>query len=286
LNPLPSLMDQMVRWGVDFMGVQETKLKGTGTPIKDKEVTLFYSGGSVTSKERMHAGVGILVRNKWVSGIEEVFYVSDRIMWLIGCFDGEFIAVVVVYAPTNMYKLEDKIRFYDELDDVYSSIPGKYKIKAFLGDWNARVGEFIVGAWSNVRGRFMGGQINENGTLLMEFCVRHNLFVSSTNFEKESYGTWTCKLNREEIPLDYCLIPLDCKYMLVDAGVERLAECWSDHFLVTMDIEFSTVVIKNIFKQKIKKLDYTALRMVPELRIAVGKRVDEGIRQIQSTDRC
>jgi hypothetical protein len=70
---LPSLMNQMVRWDLDFMGVQKTKLKGSDAPIKDKVVTFFYSGGPLASKERMHAGVGLLVRNKWVAGIEKVF---------------------------------------------------------------------------------------------------------------------------------------------------------------------------------------------------------------------
>jgi len=53
--------------------------------------------------------------------------------------------------------------------------------------------------------------------------------------------------------------------------------------LVGMDIEFSTVAIKKNFKQKIRKLDYAALRALPNLRVAVGKRVDERIQQIQST---
>jgi hypothetical protein len=133
LNTLPSLMNQMVRWDLDFMGVQETKLKGSDTPIEDKEVTFFYSGGSLASKERMHAGVGLLVRNKWVSGIEKVFYKSERIIWLIGCFDGEYIAVVAIYVPTDLYPSEEKVRFYDKLHSVYVSIPKKYKIKAIMG---------------------------------------------------------------------------------------------------------------------------------------------------------
>ena len=282
LNTLPALMDQMVRLDMDFMGVQETKLKGGGF-IKDQEVTLFYSGGLATSKERMHAGVGILVRNKWVKDIEKVFYISERMMWLKGCFYGKKIAVVVTYAPTDMYAVGDKMRYYNELDDVLISIPKEYKIKAILGDFNARIGEYMGNVWGKVRGRHVGGESNDNGALLLEFCVKNDLFISSTDFEKKSYGTWTCPSNKLEYPIDFCLIPLDCKHMLVDAGVNRTAECWSDHFLVAMDIEFSTVAIKKIFRKKIKKLDYTALRVLPNLRVAVGKRVDEHIQQIQST---
>jgi hypothetical protein len=202
-------------------------------------------------------------------------------LWLIGCFDGKYIAVVAIYAPTDLYPLEEKVRFYD---CVYVSIPKKYKKKAILGDFNARIGEYIEGAWdSRARGRFVGGESNENGNLLLEFCVTSELFVSSTDFEKKNYGTWTCASDKVEYPIDFCLIPLECKYMLVDPGAKRLAECWIDPILVIMDMEYSTEVVKKVFRQKSKKLDYAALRMLPQLRIAVGQRVDEGIRQIQST---
>ena len=101
LNTLPALMNQMVVLDVDFMGVQETKLKGEGF-IKDHEVTLFYSGGLVTFKERMYAGVGILVRNKWVKGIEKVFYTSERMMWLKGFFYGGVRLGVVMWEARAM----------------------------------------------------------------------------------------------------------------------------------------------------------------------------------------
>jgi exonuclease III len=172
LNTLPALMDQMVRLDVDFMGVQETKLKGSGL-IKDQEVTLFYSGGLDISKERMHAGVGVLVRNKWVKDIEKVFYTFERMMWLKGYFDGEKMAVVVTYAPTDMYAVEDKDRYYEELEALYISISKEYKVKVILGDFNARIGEYMKDVWGKVRGRHMGGYSNDNGDFLFEFCVRN-----------------------------------------------------------------------------------------------------------------
>jgi exonuclease III len=145
LNTLPAVIDQMLRENVDFMGVQETKLKGSGV-IEGKEDTLYYSGGVATSKERMHAGVGMLVRNRWVQGIEEVFRTSERMMWLKGCFGGENMALVVTYAPTDMYAVEDKELYYEELQAVYISIPKECKIKAIFGDFNARIGEYLNGA--------------------------------------------------------------------------------------------------------------------------------------------
>jgi exonuclease III len=160
----------MVRLDVDFMGVQETKLKGSG-PIKDQEVTLFYSGVLATSKEIMHAGVGILVRNIWVKDIEKVFYTSERMMWLKGCFDGEKMAVVVTYAPTDMYAVEDKERYYKELEALYISIPKEYKIKVILGGFNARIGEYMEDVWGKVKGRHVGGDSNDNRDFLLEFCL-------------------------------------------------------------------------------------------------------------------
>ena len=280
LNTLPALMSEMNRLDVDFMGVQETKLKGTGS-IKDQGITFFYSGGLATSKERMHAGVGILVKDKWVKDIEDVYEISERMMWLKGCFEGEKMAVVVTYAPTDMYAVENKMRYYKELDALLISIPKEYKIKVVLGDFNARIGEYMGGEWGKIRGRHVGGESNENGELLLEFCLKHNLFISSTGYEKKNYGTWTCPSNRLEYTIDFCLISLEYKHKLVDAGVIRASECWSDHFFVGMHIEVSSEVIKSVFRKRIRKLDYSALRALPDLRVAVGKRVDERIQLIK-----
>jgi hypothetical protein len=53
----------------------------------------------------------------------------------------------------------------------------------------------------------------------------------STYYKKDSYVTHTFA-NKSEHTIDFCLIPVECKKLLKDAGVEEIAEVWSDHNLV------------------------------------------------------
>jgi hypothetical protein len=49
-----------------------------------------------------------------------------------------------------------------------------------------------------------------------------------------------------------------------------LTNCRSDQFLIGMDIEYRREVINRVFMKKIRKLDYSALRALPNLRVAEG----------------
>ena len=65
--------------------------------------------------------------------------ISDRMMWVEGCFYGKDMAVVVVYAPTEEAVLEDKIGFYENLDALMSSIPKQYEMQIVLGDCSRKM---------------------------------------------------------------------------------------------------------------------------------------------------
>lgn len=281
---LPYVVNELVRLELDFLGVQETRLKGEGSVIR-KDATLFFSGGDINAKDTMYHGVGILVRSKLLKDVKCVHYVSERMMWLEGCFYGKNMAVVVIYAPTESgYSLEEKVKFYNQLDVLYSSIPKNYDIKVILGDCNARVGEDVEGLWTAVRGRYGSGEEgNENGNLLLEFCLKNELFISNTSFEKKSYGTWYCMADKKYKTIDYCLISLKSKKLLVNAEVNTSAECFSDHFLVQMSIKVSSVVMRKFYKNRVKKLDFSVLKVDNDLRVVIGKEVDEGLRGMQST---
>ena len=116
----------------------------------------------------------------------------------------------------------------------------------------------------------------------MEFCVRNKFFLSSTNFEKASYTTHIHAATKNEWTIDHCLISSKCKKFLVDGGVDQSAECFTDHFLVLMKVKFNSTVVKKFFKKSIPKLDFSALQLDAELRLKVGKKMDELIEIQQS----
>jgi DNA-binding protein H-NS len=259
------------------MGVQETKIRGEGSLVCDiegKGAKLYYSGCADVGKLRN--GVGILVKKSLLKDIKQggVHFVNDRMMWLEGCFYGKEMAVVSVYAPTMSYSREEKLLFYQQLDELIASIPRIYEMKLILGDWNARVGVYRE-EWDHVRGRFIGGECNENGTLLLQFCSRNELVLSNTFFEKKRYTTHIHAPTKQEWTLDYCLIPLSCKKLLVDSGVNFKADCFTDHFMVYLTLDFNSIIKKKAYKAAVRKTDYGALSSDVDLRVAVGRRVDE-----------
>jgi exonuclease III len=123
--------------GIDFMGVQETKIRGEGYLLCDNDgngATLYYSG--MVDVGKLRNGVGIIVKKSLLKDIKQdgVHCVSDRMMWLEGCFYGKEMAVVSVYAPTETSSQEDKLSFYQQLDEMMASIPRIYETKIVLGD--------------------------------------------------------------------------------------------------------------------------------------------------------
>jgi hypothetical protein len=113
---------------------------------------------------------------------------------------------------------------YQQLDEMMASIPRIYEMKVVLGDWNARIGAYRE-EWDHVRGRYIGGECNDNGNLLLQFCGRSEFFTSATNFKKTSYTTHLHVPTQQEWTLDHCLILLPCKVFLFDSGVDFEAKC-------------------------------------------------------------
>jgi exonuclease III len=230
-DTLKYVVKEMINSGIDFMGVQETKIRGEGSLLCDNDgngATIYYSGMADVGKLRN--GVGIIVKNSLLKDIKQdgVHCVSDRMMWLEGCFYGKEMAVVSVYAPTETSSHEDKLSFYQQLDEMMASIPRIYEKEVVLGDWNARIGAYRE-EWDHVRGIYIGGECNDNGNLLLQFCGRSEFFISATYFEKTSYTTHLHVPTQQEWILDRCLISLPCKKFLVDSGVDFEAECHTYH---------------------------------------------------------
>lgn len=98
--------------------------------------------------------------------------------------------VVSVYAVTFKRPPEEKALFYNQLSEVLTAIPRLDRV-FLLGDFNARVVRDQE-AWPDVVGAHGLGDINEQGTLLLELCIRFGLCITSTCFSHADIhkGTW------------------------------------------------------------------------------------------------
>ncbi|KAK3543029.1 hypothetical protein QTP70_008710 [Hemibagrus guttatus] len=107
------LADMMERRKVDILCVQETRWKGSKARSIGAGFKLFYYG--VDSKRN---GVGVVLKEKFVRNVLEVERVSDRVMSLKLEIEGVMLNVVSGYAPQVGCELEEKERFWSELDEV------------------------------------------------------------------------------------------------------------------------------------------------------------------------
>ncbi|KAK3517731.1 hypothetical protein QTP70_016775, partial [Hemibagrus guttatus] len=111
------LADVMERRKVDILCVQETRWKGSKARSIGAGFKLFYYG--VDSKRN---GVGVVLKEEFVRNVLEVKRVSDRVMSLKLEIEGVMLNVVSGYAPQVGCELEEKERFWSELDEVMESM--------------------------------------------------------------------------------------------------------------------------------------------------------------------
>ncbi|KAK3508769.1 hypothetical protein QTP70_006027 [Hemibagrus guttatus] len=171
------LADMMERRKVDILCVQETRWKGSKARSIGAGFKLFYYG--VDSKRN---GVGVVLKEEFVRNVLEVKRVSDRVMSLKLEIEGVMLNVVSGYAPQVGCELEEKERFWSELDEVMESIPTGERV-VIGADFNGHVGEGNRGD-EEVMGKFGVKERNLEGQMVVDFAKRMDMAVVNTYFQK------------------------------------------------------------------------------------------------------
>ncbi|KAK3551094.1 hypothetical protein QTP70_012456 [Hemibagrus guttatus] len=151
------LADMMERRKVDILCVQETRWKGSKAHSIGAGFKLFYYG--VDSKRN---GVGVVLKEEFVRNVLEV-----------GC------------------ELEEKERFWSELDEVMESIPTGERV-VIGADFNGHVGEGNTGD-EEVMGKFGVKERNLEGQMVVDFAKRMDMGVVNTYFQKREEHRVTYK---------------------------------------------------------------------------------------------
>ncbi|KAK3530735.1 hypothetical protein QTP70_000759 [Hemibagrus guttatus] len=147
----------MERRKVDILCVQETRCKGSKARSIGAGFKLFYYG--VDSKRN---GVGVVLKEEFVRNVLEV-----------GC------------------ELEEKERFWSELDEVMESIPTGERV-VIGADFNGHVGEGNTGD-EEVMGKFGVKERNLEGQRVVDFAKRMDMAVVNTYFQKREEHRVTYK---------------------------------------------------------------------------------------------
>jgi hypothetical protein len=144
--------------------------------------------------------------------------------------------MVQCYAPTDVADLQEKERFYSQLNSVVEKIP-KGDIQIHLGDFNAKIGSENMDL-ERVMGRHGLGQMSENGELFVEFCGNNNMVIGGSLFPHRPAHkvTWVSRDGRTENQIDHICISRKWRRSLLDVRNKRSADIASDHHLVIGEI--------------------------------------------------
>ncbi|KAK3524132.1 hypothetical protein QTP70_018031, partial [Hemibagrus guttatus] len=188
----------MERRKVDILCVQETRWKGSKACSIGAGFKLFYYG--VDSKRN---GVGVVLKEEFVRNVLEVKRVSDRVMSLKLEIEGVMLNVVSGYAPQVGCELEEKERFWSELDEVMESIPTGDRVVIGV-DFNGHVGEGNR-CDEEVMGKFGVKERNLEGQMVVDFTKRMDMAVVNTYFQKREEHRVTYKSGGRRTQVDYIL---------------------------------------------------------------------------------
>ena len=106
------------------MCVQETKWKGSKARELGNGFKLFYIG-----EDGRRNGVGIILNENIKRGVLSVKRRSDRITWVKVALNGEIINIMSAYAPQTGCGENEKIKFWEEMDEELRDIPDTKKLR-------------------------------------------------------------------------------------------------------------------------------------------------------------
>ena len=179
---LQLLREEMKAYRCDILGLSEMRWTGAGE----------LNGGEViwSGEEKEHyRGVGFLLSEKAKAALAGYKSVNSRI--IVARFNGQplDISVIQAYAPTADSSEQEIDVFYEKLEQTLKELPKK-DVKILLGDWNAKIGKDNDG-WEAIMHQHGYGERNERGELLLEFALKHEMFICNTKFRQKDCRKWT-----------------------------------------------------------------------------------------------
>lgn len=232
---LINVIQELERYKMDLVAVQETRWTGNGSINKNK-YTIMYGGNDT----QIHAlGTGFIINNKLLPFIRKFEAVNERISHITIQCKYKTLNVINCHAPTEDKEDNIKEEFYNKLEQVYDTF-SKNSIKIILGDFNAKLGHEnhykpTIGPHS------LHQQSNENGTKLISFATSKNMLIKSTYFAHKDIHkqTWASRDGITKNQIDHVLIEKQHHKCIHDIRSQRGADCDSDHFLVKAKFKIS-----------------------------------------------
>ncbi|XP_071687766.1 uncharacterized protein [Rutidosis leptorrhynchoides] len=232
------LVNTLRKSKVDILCVQETRWRGEEAVDVD-DYRLWFSGSRVARN-----GVGILIGPLYKDNIVGVDRCSDRIMSVRVVIQEETYMVICAYAPHAGLGDDEKVRFWEALDEVVRSCPADHRL-VIGGDLNGHIGTISDG-YTGVHGGFGYGVRNEEGRSILEFAVAHELVVANSFFRKTEAQLATFHSGGHSTQIDYLLLRKGDLRACRDCRALTTWTCSTQHRLLVMDLVLQRRVTKRV----------------------------------------
>ena len=268
------LLDQWAdRYNIAAIGLQEAKISFNPAFESDNYVWFFSSnvkiehrsmvekmreeGKPIDASSRLaaqeHLGVGVMIHKSLKECIQNVIAVSNRLI-ILHLAAKTNMYFYIAYAPTADKEDVAKDEFYDMLENKWRDVAND-SYKVVLGDFNAKIVKIdeeegvseVVGkfyfegsqhAWTS-----LGNSTFDNRRRFLDFCLRNELWIANTHFQKPLDQIITHRppgTKRGLDPLqygfyfqvDYILVHRRWKNSCHDAASDMIAPLGSDHYPV------------------------------------------------------
>ncbi|CAG4965960.1 unnamed protein product [Colias eurytheme] len=276
---LQLLCQQLIQHRADITAVQELRWVGDGV-IEKPDFTTYYS----CHKKNHIFGTGFVVSKRLKHLVIDFQPINERVckIRLRGRFQNY--TIINVHAPTEDTDIEDKERWYFDLENICINSP-KGDVKIIIGDLNAKVGREklyrpTIGAHS------LHETSNDNGTRLVALATSLNMTIGSTCFPHKSIHkvTWVSPDRITHNQIDHILVDNRHYSNLLDVRSHRGANIDSDHHLVVCKIRARISRAKYTKTVKESKFDTTKLLRDEEVQFKYTNAVCRELANIPSED--
>lgn len=155
-------------------------------------------------------GMGFIINKNIEENIVQCEYINDRICFIeFEVKKGMNIIIINVYGPTQNKTTKDpelRDALYKEMEKIIAQKKKEGKGKHIIllaGDFNSKVGmnpkEDENSIKDNCLGNYSRGSRNENGQALIDFCEKHNFYITNTHFRHSARHRTTWLQTRNTI---------------------------------------------------------------------------------------
>lgn len=184
-------------------------------------------------KQKKQAGAALVFKHDPNIHIEDIEYISSRIVAVYATIFGFKLKLISCYSPTDCSKDSQKALFHTDLNKATNLDSRKRKLVC-LGDFNATLGPTIC---RNRATRFnyttfTPHDSNDNGNKLINFVRKHSLNISNTFFShrKIHRHTWRSGTGFTKT-IDYILADSSVQKYMTDCRVYNGYHFETDHRL-------------------------------------------------------